>query len=387
LEYNPLNPEIQANPYPAYAELRREHPATWVESLQAWAISRYEDVDRAIRNPQIFSSAGWLSQALGDLQLVPEVPWMIETDPRDHSRLRKLVSKAFTPKMVAQLEPHVRAIAGELLAKCRNAGEIDFVRDFSGVFPVIVIAEMLGVEPERRADFRRWSDSFVRATNRPSDETERKAIRSTNAEMREYFERAIADRRKHPREDLLTALVRAEEESQTLNSHEVLAMAILILLGGNETTMNLLSNTLLVLHQQPEDMAKVRDNRTMIPKLIEEALRYDSPVQVVFRGTTQAVDIADKEIPAGAPVLIMLGSANRDPEKFPDPDRFDLTRDASEHLAFGFGTHYCLGAQLARLEARVAMEELLSTSRSFIHSQPADRLGCDTRPKKSAAQI
>ncbi|HZP46521.1 MAG TPA: cytochrome P450 [Candidatus Binataceae bacterium] len=376
MTYDPLDPATQANPFPAYAALRREAPVAWLPAIQAWAISRYADVDWAIRNPQVFSSAEWITQSLGDLKPVAEVPWMIEMDPPAHSRVRKLVSKAFTPRMVAQLEPRVRTLARELLSEIRGHGEVDFVRAFSGVYPVIVIAEMLGVEPERRADFRRWSDNIVAATNRPSDEAQRAAIRASNTAMLDYLDAAIADRRRHPREDLLTALVRAEEEAQTLSAREVLAMAVLILVAGNETTMNLMGNTLVNLHPRPELTARVRRDPRLIPQLLEEVLRYDSPVQIVFRRTTQPVEMAGAAMPADAAVLVLLGSANRDPEKFPDADRFDPTRDASEHLAFGFGTHYCLGAQLARLEARIAFEEIFAMAPSFtVDPSRSERVG------------
>ena len=369
MDYNPVLPEVQANPYPYYTALRRDNPVAWLEPLQCWAISRYDDVDFALRNPQIFSSANWLGQSIGDLNPAPEVPWMIETDPPDHSRLRKLVSKGFTPRMVSRLEQRIRAIASELLTAARGRPDTDFVRDFSGAFPVIVIAEMLGVEPTRRIDFKRWSDNIVRGTGRPASEAERAEVRATNAEMRAYFHQAIADRRKTPREDLLTALVQAEEERQTLTADEVLAMALLVLLAGNETTMNLLSNTVLALLAHPAQMARVRGDRALIPKLIEEMLRYDSPVQIVFRRTTQAVELSGKVVPANGVVFILIGSANRDERKFPDPDRFDIDRDASEHLAFGFGTHFCLGAQLARLEAKVGLEELFAACPPFAVDQ------------------
>jgi cytochrome P450 len=183
--------------------------------------------------------------------------------------------------------------------------------------------------------------------------------------MRTYFEHAIADRRKTPHEDLLTVLVQAEEERQTLTSDEVLAMAMLILLAGNETTMNLLSNTALALQAHPADLARISRENVLIPQLIEEMLRYDSPVQIVFRRTTEAVELSGRTILPNAVVFILIGSANRDERKFPDPDRFDLSRDPSEHLAFGFGTHFCLGAQLARLEAKVALEELFASCPPF----------------------
>jgi cytochrome P450 len=365
MEYNPVLPEVQANPYPYYTALRRDNPVAWLEPLQCWAVSRYDDVDYALRTPEIFSSANWLGQSIGDLSPAPEVPWMIETDPPNHSRLRKLVNKGFTPRMVGRLEPRIRAIANELLANARIQPEIDFVRDFSGALPVIVIAEMLGVEPEHRLDFKRWSDNVVLGTSRPTDEAARAQVRASNAEMRTYFEHAIADRRKTPHEDLLTVLVQAEEERQTLTSDEVLAMAMLILLAGNETTMNLLSNTALALQAHPADLARISRENVLIPQLIEEMLRYDSPVQIVFRRTTEAVERSGRTIPPNAVVFILIGSANRDERKFQDPDRFDLSRDPSEHLAFGFGTHFCLGAQLARLEAKVALEELFASCLPF----------------------
>jgi cytochrome P450 len=369
MEYNPLRLDVQEDPFPYYAMLRRQAPVTWLQSVQCWALSRYSDVDFALRNPQIFSSANWLGQSIGELNPAPEVPWMIETDPPDHSRLRKLVSKGFTPRMVSRLEPRVRSIAAELLASVRDRSEIDFVRDFSGALPVIVIAEMLGVEPKRRQDFKRWSDNVVRGTNRPNDEQERAAIRGTNTEMRAYFQQAISDRRKQPRDDLLTALVQAEDERQVLTAIEVLAMAMLILLAGNETTMNLLSNTILALRAHPAEMDRVRRDASVIPQLLEETLRYDSPVQIVFRRTTQPVELAGKLIPGNAPVFVLLGSANRDEAKFAEPDRFESARDASEHLAFGFGNHFCLGAQLARLEAKVALEEFFAAHPSFTVEQ------------------
>ena len=365
MDYNPLAPEVQNNPFPYYAFLRHNHPAAWLEPLQAWAISRYRDVDQAIKSPQIFSSANWLSQSIGELNPVPEVPWMIETDPPDHSRLRKLVSKAFTPRMVSRLEPRIRTIAHELLEPLRAKREFDFMREFAGALPVIVIAEMLGIEPGRRTDFKRWSDDIVRGTNRPGDERVRNEIKQSNAELRAYLQHAITQRRVEPRDDLLTALVRAEEDQQTLTANEVLAMAALVLAAGNETTTNLLGNTVMALLTRPADLAAVRSDRNLVPRLLEEALRYDSPIQMVFRRTTAAVTVGDTTIPAGAVVFVLLGSANRDEQQFPDPDRFDLQRDTTGHLAFGFATHYCLGAELARLEARVGLEELLFSCPPF----------------------
>jgi cytochrome P450 family 109 len=343
MEYNPVSPEVQENPYPYYAFLREHHPVAWIEPVRSWILSRYEDVDYAIKNAQIFSSAKWIGQSLGDLNPVPEVPWMIETDPPDHTRLRKLVGKAFTPRMVSVLEPRMHAIASKLLEPLRQR-EFDFIQEFAAVLPVIVIAEMLGVEPEHHAAFERWSDNIVRGTSRPADEAERAEIRRTNDEMRAYFQKAIALRRREPRSDLLTALVQAEEERQALTADEVLAMAMLILLAGNETTRNLLGNTILALLAHPVALPAVRSDRALVTKLIEEVLRYDSPVQIVFRRTTRPVEMNGTVIPADATVFVLLASANHDEQKFPDPDQLDLQRDNSDHLAFGFSTHYCLGS-------------------------------------------
>ncbi|HVN27862.1 MAG TPA: cytochrome P450 [Candidatus Binataceae bacterium] len=360
MQYNPLLPNVQANPFPFYADLRRNDPVAWLEPLQCFALSRYGDVDFALRNPQVFSSAKWITQSLGALNPAPEVPWMIESDPPDHTRLRKLVNKGFTPRMVGRLEPQIRAITRALLEDVRAGREFDFVQDFSGRLPVIVIAEMLGIDVEHRADFRRWSDNVVLASSRPGDPATCEAIRRSNAEMRDYLREVIALRRKQPKEDLISAMVQAEEERQALTSDEILAMAVLILIAGNETTMNLLSSVVMTLLANPEAAARVRADRASIPKLIEETLRYESPVQIVFRRTTQPIELSGKTIPADAAVYLLIGSANRDGEKFNDPDRFDIDRDAGEHLAFGFATHFCLGAQLARLEAKVALEGLFA---------------------------
>jgi cytochrome P450 len=230
-------------------------------------------------------------------------------------------------------------------------------------------------ETEHHADFERWSDNIVRGTSRPDDEMQRAEIRQSNNEMRAYFQKAIAMRRKEPRIDLLTALVQAEEERQALTANEVLAMAMLILLAGNETTRNLLGNTALMLLAQPAVLAKVRGDRALVPKLIEEVLRFDSPVQIVFRRTTKEVEVSGTAIPADATVFVLIGSANRDERRFSDPDRFDLERDNSDHRAFGFSTHFCLGAQLARLEAKVALEELLFSCPTFVHGiDPVERV-------------
>jgi cytochrome P450 len=358
MEYNPLLPEVKDNPYPYYAYLRQHAPAYQIESLGFWALSRYDDVDFVLKNPKLFSSATLTRTLIEDLEPVPEVPSMVSSDPPEHTRLRKLVNKAFTPRIIRSLGPRIREIAQDLLNRVAGHKAFDLVRDLSIPLPVIVIAEMLGVEPDQRETFKHWSDDIVMATNRTYTAEDERRIRQSIAEFRAYFQETIAARRKEPREDLTTALVQAEEERQVLTASEVLSLLTLLLLAGNETTTNLIGNMMLALCEHPDQLAKVRADRSLITNAVEETLRYDGPVQGLPRQATEDVEIAETTIPAGALVFPLFASANRDEHKFPDPDRFDITRNTDGHLAFGFGIHYCLGAQLARLEATIAFEEL-----------------------------
>ncbi len=359
MEYNPLAPEVIENPYPYYVELRNKAPIAWLEPLQCWAVSRYADVDFALRNPQIFSSSVFTAQTLGDLNPVPETPWILDMNPPDHTRLRKLANKGFLPRLIRSLEPRVREITRQLIASLKSQTEGDLVSTLSGPLPTIVIAEMLGVERERLDDFKRWSNDLVLGTSRPSDAAVRARVRQSGAELRAYFEQMIARRRTDPGEDVITALVRAEEERDMLSADEILALAVLLLLAGNETTTNLIGNAVRTLLDHLTELTKVRADRTLLPALLEEVLRYDSPVQLLPRLTTCEVELEGGKIPAGATVFLLLGAANRDERKFPEPDRFDVTRNRQDHLAFGYGIHYCLGAPLARLEGRIALESLL----------------------------
>ncbi|CAI8031279.1 Cytochrome P450 107B1 [Geodia barretti] len=277
---------------------------------------------------------------------------MITKDPPEHTRLRKLVSKAFTPRMVSQLEPRIRAITDELLDAVIGKGAFDLVQDLAYPLPVIVIAEMLGVDPERRDDFKRWSDDVIHIVAAGQNETRMAQYMAYSVEM-------IEARRRAPRDDLVSALVQAQEERDALTLSELLNACLLLLVAGNETTTNLIGNGALALFTNAEEGLKVRQQPEFIPGMIEEVLRYDSPIQGTFRTTTEAVDVRGVTIPADSKVLLLWASANRDPEVFPDPDRFDIERPIDRHLAFGIGIHFCLGAPLARLEARVATETIL----------------------------
>lgn len=357
--YNPLAPEVMENPYPYYMELRNKEPVAWIEPLQGWALSRYADVDFALRTPQVFSSSRFTEQTLGDLNPTPGIPWILDMNPPDHTRLRKLVNKGFLPRLIRALEPRVQEITQELIASLRSRTKGDLVSALSGPLPTTVIAEMLGVESERLNDFKQWSNNVVLGTSRPTDEGVRTLVRQSGEALRSYFEQLIKRRRTDPGEDVITALVRAEEEHDVLSAAEILGLAVLLLLAGNETTTNLIGNAVRSLLNHPAELAKVRADRSLVPSLVEEVLRYDSPVQLIPRVTTREVELEGGKIPAGAIVFLLLGSANRDERQFPDPDRFDVTRNPQDHVAFGYGIHYCLGAPLARLEGRIALDSLL----------------------------
>lgn len=361
MDYNPFLPEVKANPYPYYAELRRAAPVYQVPGVGFWVVSRYDDVFAILKNPQVFSSVGFTEALVGDLNpFSPEAPSMIASDPPYHTRLRKLVNRAFTPRRVASLEAHLREMVQQLIERMAAQGTCDLIRDLAIPLPVMAIAELLGVSPERYQDFKRWMDDIVRGSNGSAVTAEERAqVRQSTAELRAYFQAAIENSRKHPGDNLLSDLVRAEEEQQQLTSEEILSLALLVLAGGAETTTNLIGNAMLALFDHPEQLAKVRANPTLIPNLVEEVLRYDAPIQWLPRLATRNVEIAGTTVPAGAVVLPIYGSANRDEHKFPDPDRFDIQRNTDGLLAFGFGIHFCLGAQLARLEAKLAFETLL----------------------------
>ncbi|MGH7964193.1 MAG: cytochrome P450, partial [Candidatus Binatia bacterium] len=269
--------------------------------------------------------------------------------------------RAFTPRRVASLERHIREVTRDLIERIPVQGEFDLVQDFSIPLPVITIAELLGIPPERRADFKRWSEDLICAgTMGVIAPAERGRLRQSLDEFFAYLRDAIEAYRRQPGDNLLSDLVRAEEENQTLTSEEVLSLAGFLLLAGNETTTNLIGNAVLALCDHPDQLARVRADRTLVPRVIEEVLRYDGPIQSLPRMAAHEVEVAGTTIPAGALVLLVVGSANHDERKFPDPDRFDIMRPAEGHIGFGFGIHFCLGAQLARLEGKVALEALLA---------------------------
>jgi len=344
---------VKADPYPYYAELRREAPVHQIEGMGVYAISRYEDVMFAVNHPEIFSSDGFSSMTINE----KPARMLIFTDPPDHTRMRNLVNRAFTPKMIADLEPRIREITDQLIDAMAARGETDLIADFAIPLPVTIIAEMLGVDPAHKDDFKRWSDWIVADFVGEIPQDVHEAYETDMEAFRSFFDRAVAQRQERPTDDLIGALVRAGDEN-ALSAEEVLAFIVLLLVAGNETTTNLIGNAVIALLDNPDQLAMLRWDPSLIPNAVEEALRYDAPVQFLFRRTTRAVELSGTTIPEGSMTTVLFGSANRDERRYADSERFDITRDASGHVAFGHGIHFCLGAPLARLEGRIALEAL-----------------------------
>jgi cytochrome P450 len=355
-----FTPELRLNPYPMYQALRVNQPVMFSPDLGIWSVFRYEDVKTVLSNHTLFSSqygqpsvpdAGAAAEARGQSSL-------ITTDPPRHTQLRSLVNRAFTPRAVAALEPRIEAIANELLDKVMESGEIDLVQDLSYPLPVIVIAEMLGIPAQDRDKFKHWSDVVVASADnmvggQSSDS------RSVHDEMNAYFRDIIAHRRKHPQDDLISALLAAEVDDEHLTETDILSLCWLLLVAGNETTTNLIGNAVRTFVEHPAELQRLRDDLNLLPNAIEEVLRFRSPVQAMFRIAKQDVELSGQVVPAGKRVIAWIGSANRDEEKFSDAERFDLTRSPNPHIAFGHGIHFCLGAPLAKLEAKVALTAVL----------------------------
>ncbi|PTL85896.1 cytochrome P450 [Vitiosangium sp. GDMCC 1.1324] len=358
-----FSPEVKNNPYPFFAEMREKAPVLWVERFQAYAITRYEDVAYALKNPALFSSedillAGRNREERSPLKL-GSVSSLVTSDPPLHTRLRGLVSRAFTPKRISDLEPRVRELSRGFVAEMTAREDFDLMDGLATPLPVTIIAEMLGIEPSRYRDFKRWSDMIAASTSNLSGEHSEEALRSAQ-EMLAYMTEVAEARRREPRGDLISVLVQGGEGASALTPQEVNSFAILLLIAGNETTTNLLGNALNALVRHPEQLEWLSQNPSACAATVEETLRYDSPVVTLLRRTTQEIELSGGKIPAQSSVLVVVASANHDPRKFPDPDRFDIRREPQGVMSFGHGIHFCLGAPLSRLEAPVALQELLA---------------------------
>ena len=354
---NLFSEEMRRNPYPAYDQLRSAAPLLYQPSKDFWMIFDYENVKRALADHETFSSA------------IPAPPWFIFFDPPRHTKLRALINRAFTPAVIASLEPRIRGLARMLVDQTIERGAMDLAMDFSVPLPMMVIAEMLGIPVADRARLSGWADNLLTlshdllggqaAINAVAEYS------AATAEMSEYLKGLIEDCRKAPRDDLLTRLDAAEVGGERLGHAEILGFFQLLLIGGTETTTNLINNAILCFIEHPEQIARLRERMELLPSAIEEVLRYRSPLQWMPRKIRREVQMHGQTIPAGKTVLAVIGSANCDPKIFPNAGKFDIARDPNPHIAFGHGIHFCLGAPLARLEARVALAELLERVKDF----------------------
>ena len=376
---NPLDPSFRRDPYAAYERGRRDHPVLLHEGLplRVASVFRYDDCQAILRDPDQWSSEFPVTERLGDAADLPP-PSMIGTDPPAHTRLRSLVGKAFTPRIVSRLEPRMHEVAAELVDAALEAGEVDLVQALSYPLPVVVIAEIIGIPAEDRERFKRWSDQAIASLGLVffgGMDPERAARqRRLFDEMRAYFVPLAEQRKREPREDLLTGLVLAEHEGSKLSYDEMLSMLVLLLVAGNETTTTLIGNAAFELMAHPEAEKRLRDDPALLPTAIDEVLRFASPVQFDPRSARRRTVLHGVAIERDDVVLCWIGSANRDERVFERPDIFDIARERNPHIAFGFGLHYCLGANLARLEARVAIGELLARTRCL------ERIGAEELP-------
>ena len=359
--FNPLDPDFIADPYPTYHRLRAADPVHR-SPHGFWVLTRYDDVVSVLRDPRMGKEAIEAVVAARYGASTPAVGMsMLVRDPPDHTRLRSLVSKAFTPRVVEGLRAHLQQIVDALLDSAQDAGAMDLIADFAYPLPVIVICEMLGVPVDDRDRFKQWGLDIARSLDAillpPGSDV---ATRGSEARghLVDYFHELITERRTSPRGDLLSGLIAAEEAGDRLSEEELLSTCILLLIAGHETTVNLIGNGTLALLRHPREFRRLRNHPELIQSAVEELLRFDGPVQRTTRVPGEDVVIRGQPIPKGDLVMTFIGAADRDPAQFHDPDRLDIARSDNRHIAFGWGIHFCLGAPLARVEGQIAIGTL-----------------------------
>jgi cytochrome P450 family 142 subfamily A polypeptide 1 len=362
------------DPFPAFAWMRDHAPAYFDEEAKVWGITRYTDVKEISKDPETFSNAGGIRPDSGAL------PMMIDCDAPEHVRRRRLVSEGFTPKRIRESEAGIRAICDGIIDRVCEAGTADFVRDIAAPLPMIVIGNMLGVAPEDRDDLLRWSDDMLKSLGSPDPGAMDKATQAA-MEYTEYIT-AVADQRKRDNKDgdLIGTLVHAEIDGDRLDDSSIIYESLLILIGGDETTRHVISGGMFELLRHPDQKAKLMADRSLLPGAVEEMLRWVSPIKNMARQMTRDVELHGQTLRQGQKLLLLYPSANRDERVFDQPEQFDISRTPNDHMAFGFGSHFCLGNRLARMELNVMFDRLF------------DRLGDltlaeDVEPPKRAANF
>ena len=365
---NPFMAAFRSDPYPAYRALREADRVMWQEMMQAWLVTGYDEVQSILKDHAHFSSERQRASNRLIAQLMEQqdsgvmrrTATMLSVDPPDHTRLRTLVNKAFTPRVVERMRPHIQEIADGLLDAVSDPARLDVVKDLAIPLPIIVIAEMLGVSPSDREQFKAWSTDIagvLGSAMQPQDSIQR--AQSSSEELASYFSAIIEQRRKEPKDDLISGLIAARDHGDALSEDELLATCVLLLVAGNETTTNLIGNGTLALLRHPDALRQLQDDPGIIVSAVEELLRFDGPVQATSRVVLKDVEFQGRHFKAGQVVITFLGAANHDPAQFSEPERLDLTRADNRHVAFGHGIHFCLGAPLARVEGQVALSTLL----------------------------
>ncbi|MEI6453939.1 MAG: cytochrome P450 [Actinomycetes bacterium] len=364
LSYDPYDYKLQDDPYPTYSRLREEAPVFYNEALDVFVLSRHADILRAFRDIDNFSNA--MGVSVDPSAFGPEAyrtMSFLAMDPPRHTRLRSLVNRSFTPRRVAEMEARILEIADAHLAPCFEAGSFDFVSDFAGKMPMDVISEMMGVPEVDRAELRRLADLVLHREEGVYDVPPEGVAAALDLVV--YYQQMVAERRVKPSEDMTSDLLFAEIDGDRLSDEEIISFLFLMVVAGNETTTKLLANAWYWAAKFPEVSASVLADSSRTAAWVEETLRFDGSTQQILRVTKTPLELHGSKIPSGSRVLLLIGSANRDPEVFPDPDRYDLDRDSSKFLSFGGGKHFCMGAPLARLEGLVGLNRLVESIASY----------------------
>ncbi|WP_157622809.1 cytochrome P450 [Solimonas soli] len=359
MKFDPLAPEVREDPYPFYQELRATTPVAYCPSVNTWAVSRYEDVKHVLKNHQLFSSDPLIQIAFGEFNPAPGAPYLLSSDPPQHTRLRKLVATAFSKKFVDSIAASIERMINKLLDEVDARDGFDLMDAFASPLPVTVIADVMGIDASMGPTFRRWSNQVTVGSDKTITQEERDAIHRDAQEFREYFIERIAAARRNPGPDIISALVK-QEEGAVLSPDEVMAMCVLLLIAGNETTTSTLGNALLLLTKFPDQRQLALERPELLPNLVEEVLRFISPIQMLFRRATEDVLINGTSLPKDTIIMPIYASANRDESIFQNANSFDITRtDTAQHMAFGHGIHFCVGQALGRHEVTVALGILL----------------------------